>query len=239
MEFVSGCKSVSPLQSAGTVTAGSSVEVWAPPPPPGCLYRRMEVEKEDRCLCCWGRVREGLWEGTCVDTSAQSREQGGGIWGQVSRGWPSTDSRLQEGSGLQLRPTQLKEPGEPSCTAGTGSLCTEPRGMAGAVPGIPSEGVRHGFLLGESSPPPSRVTVGGSRYQPFLLELRGVPPLRTCSGRCSVNYKAAEFQPSPPHPQTQCDSFRESRESVAFLPARPGLARTTSRAVQGGGQYRA
>lgn len=60
-----------------------------------------------------GTGREGQWEGMCVDTSAQSREQGGGIWGQVSRGRPSTDSRLQEGSGLQLRPTRLKEPGSP------------------------------------------------------------------------------------------------------------------------------
>lgn len=81
---------------------------------------------------------------------------------------------------------------------------------------------------------------GGQQVWPFFLELRGAPLLRTCSGRCSVEeYKAAEFQPSPPHLQTQCDSFRGSRESVAFLPARPGPACTTSRAVRGGGQYRA
>lgn len=53
------------------------------------------------------------------------------------------------------------------------------------------------------------------------LELHGAPPRRTCSGRCFVEkYKAAEFQPSPPHPQTQGDSFRGSRERVAFLPSR-------------------
>lgn len=65
------------------------------------------------------------------------------------------------------------------------------------------------------------------------LELHGAPPLRTCSGRCFMEkYKAAEFQPSPPHPQTQGDSFRGSRESVAFLPTRS--SRPSSHRQQGG-----